>query len=201
MMKRFVAPIQRATSSPPAMHAIRAHRFISSLHNRPVSQDLIYSRITNSSILTPISTRNYSSAIQESTSKSSITPFVPGAPPTSQFSKEELDAIVYRGMGDITADLHNLPLEHVFRVVHHHNLRNFPAGQEERVLQAWLSAGERLKQQRQVQTLGELMQINRIVWWRTKIPAALRRSVNLLLYHNKWPLPVIEDLKKLAQKS
>jgi len=60
-------------------------------------------------------------------------------------------------------------------------------GQERKLWRQWEAALHRLEQEHQVTTLAELAALNRVQWWRTRVPRALRTALNTFLYHNRLP--------------
>jgi hypothetical protein len=62
-----------------------------------------------------------------------------------------------------------------------------PAQQKEKIWSKWNAALNRLEQERGVTTLAELGSLNRVAWWRTRVPPALRSMLNTFIYHQRLP--------------
>jgi len=131
-----------------------------------------------------------------------LTPYVPGNPPEATYSREELEAIVYSDTAKLTAQGLEVTLREAVRVIHEDYAQQgnrLPSGREDKVLARWISAVDRLEQERGVTNLKQLLEINKVAWWRTRVPNALRTALNGLLYHNaRLPTAIAQRINGLA---
>jgi hypothetical protein len=76
-----------------------------------------------------------------------------------------------------------------------------PPRQEERVWSKWHAALERLEHGRGVTTLAHLAGLNRVAWWRTRVPHALRTALNTYIYHHRLPAAVLPSSSSSSSSS
>jgi hypothetical protein len=127
------------------------------------------------------------------TTHGTATPWVPGNPSSPEqagATRETLYEVMYPGHVAVTEEIARAASVHaVVQGLYAVAARQgrLPPGQEEKVKTKWSAAVQRLEQERGVTTLADLAALNRVAWWRTRIPPALRSALNTYIYHQRLP--------------
>ncbi|ELR25014.1 uncharacterized protein ACA1_110260 [Acanthamoeba castellanii str. Neff] len=131
----------------------------------------------------------------------SRTPWIPGNPPTleqasegAEWTRETIYQVMYPGHVEVADEIaREVSLRSVVQGLFKKAVREggLPPRQEERVWSKWHAALERLEHERGVTTLADLAGLNRVAWWRTRVPHALRTALNTYVYHHRLPAAVL----------
>ena len=141
----------------------------------------------------------------------SRTPWIPGNPPTleqasegAEWTRETIYQVMYPGHVEVADEIaRGVSLRSVVQGLFKKAVREggLPPRQEERGWSKWHAALERLEHERGVTTLAHLASLNRVAWWRTRVPHALRTALNTYIYHHRLPAAVLPSSSSSGSSS